>query len=96
MGFLTGYAIAQHHYEKVGAAGFEKQPIGSGPYVVEEFVAGSLVKLKAFDKYTGPKPAFKNVTIKFVTDPSARVAEIESGKSDITRSLHRESRRHRC
>ncbi len=84
MAFLTGYAIPQTHYEKVGAAGFEKQPIGSGPYAVDEFVTGSFVKLKAFDKYWGPKPAFKNVTIKFVTDPSARVAEIESGKSDIT------------
>ncbi len=84
MAFLTGYAIPPHHYEKVGAAGFEKQPIGSGPYLVEEFVAGSLVKLKAYDRYWGPKPAFRNVTIKFVTDPSARVAEIESGRSDIT------------
>ncbi len=84
MAFLTAYAIPPHHYEKVGAAGFEKQPIGSGPYRVEEFVAGSYVKLQAFDKYWGPKPAFKSVTIKFVTDPSARVAEIESGKSDIT------------
>ena len=84
MAFLTGFMIPQKHYEKVGAAGFEKQPIGSGPYMVEEFVQGSYVKLKSFDKYWGAKPAFKNVTIKFVTDPSARVAEIESGKSDIT------------
>ncbi|CAN5269955.1 ABC transporter substrate-binding protein [soil metagenome] len=84
MAFLTGFMIPQKHYEKVGAAGFEKQPIGSGPYMIEEFVQGSYVKLKAFDKYWGPKPAFKNVTIKFVTDPSARVAEIESGKSDVT------------
>ena len=84
MAFLTGFMIPKAHYEKVGAAGFEKQPIGSGPYQVEEFVQGSFMRLKAFDKYWGPKPAFKNVTIKFVTDPSARVAEIESGKSDIT------------
>ena len=84
MAFLTGYMIPQQHYEKVGAAGFEKQPIGSGPYQVEEFVQGSYVKLKAFDKYWGKKPAFRNVTLKFVTDPSARVAEIESGRSDVT------------
>ena len=84
MAFLTGFMIPKAHYEKVGAAGFEKQPIGSGPYQVEEFVQGSFMRLKAFNKYWGPKPAFKNVTIKFVTDPSARVAEIESGKSDIT------------
>jgi len=84
MAFLTGFMIPQAHYEKVGAAGFEKAPVGSGPYMIDEFVQGSYVKLKAFDKYWGPKPAFKSVTIKFVTDPSARVAEIESGKSDVT------------
>jgi peptide/nickel transport system substrate-binding protein len=87
MAFLTGYIIAPHQYEKVGAEGFEKQPIGSGPYMVEEFVRGSYVKLKAYDKYWGGAPAFKNVTIKFVTDPSARVAEIESGKSDLTLAI---------
>lgn len=84
MAFLTGFMVPQAYYEKVGAAGFEKKPIGSGPYMIDEFVQGSYVKLKAFDKYWGPKPAFRNVTIKFVTDPSARVAEIESGKSDVT------------
>ncbi|MDB6002386.1 MAG: transporter, periplasmic peptide-binding protein [Rhizobacter sp.] len=84
MSFLTGYVLPPKHFDKVGAAGFEKQPMGSGPYMVEEFVQGSMVKLKAFDKYWGPKPAFKNVVIKFVTDPSARVAEIESGRSDVT------------
>ena len=84
MAFLTGYMIPKAYYEKVGAAGFEKQPIGCGPYSVEEFSQGSFVRLKAFDKYWGGKPAFKSVTIKFVTDPSARVAEIETGRSDIT------------
>ena len=87
MAFLTGYVLPPHHYDKVGAEGFEKQPIGSGPYMVQEFVRGSFVKLRAFDKYWGPKPAFKEVTIKFVTDPSARVAEIESGSSDLTLAL---------
>jgi peptide/nickel transport system substrate-binding protein len=84
MAFLTGYMIPQQYYEKAGAAGFEKKPIGSGPYLVEEFVQGSYVRLKAFDRYWGPKPAFGSVMIKFVTDPSARIAEIESGRSDVT------------
>ncbi len=84
MAFLTGFMIPQAYYERVGAAGFEKAPVGSGPYRVDEFSQGSFVRLVAFDGYWGAKPAFKTVTIKFVTDPSARVAEIESGKSDIT------------
>ena len=87
MAFLTGYALPPHHYQKVGAEGFEKQPIGSGPYMVEEFVRGSFVRLRAYDNYWGAKPAFRTVTIKFVTDPSARVAEIESGKSDLTLAI---------
>jgi peptide/nickel transport system substrate-binding protein len=84
MAFLTAYVIPPHYYQKVGKEGFEKKPMGSGPYMIEEFQRGSLVKLKANPNYWGGKPAFKTVIFKFVTDPSARVAEIESGRSDIT------------
>ncbi len=84
MAFLTGYVLPKAYFEKVGAAGFEKKPVGSGPYMVEEFVQGSHMKLKAFKDYFGPKPVFQTVVIKFTTDPSARVAELESGRSDLT------------
>jgi peptide/nickel transport system substrate-binding protein len=84
MAFLTGYVMPKAYYEKVGAAGFEKKPVGSGPYMVEEFVQGSFLKLRAFKDYYGAKPAFEQVVIKFTTDPSARVAEVESGRSDLT------------
>jgi peptide/nickel transport system substrate-binding protein len=84
MAFLTGYVLPKAYYEKVGAAGFEKKPVGSGPYMVEEFVQGSHMKLKAFKDYYGAKPVFETVVVKFTTDPSARVAELESGRSDLT------------
>ncbi|KAB7553618.1 ABC transporter substrate-binding protein [Verminephrobacter eiseniae] len=84
MAFLTGYVLPRAHYEKVGAAGFERKPVGSGPYQVEEFVQGSHMRLRAFKGYFGPQPAFETVVVKFTTDPSARVAELESGRSDLT------------
>lgn len=84
MAFLTGYVLPKAYFEKVGAAGFEKKPVGCGPYMVEEFVQGSHMRLKAFKDYHGPKPAFDTVVVKFTTDPSARVAEVESGRSDLT------------
>ncbi len=31
MAFLTGYVLPKAYYEKVGAEGFEKKPIGTGP-----------------------------------------------------------------
>ncbi len=84
MAFLTGYVLPQAYYESVGAEGFEKAPIGSGPYIVDQFERNSFVRLKRFDQYWGPKPEFETVVFKFVTDASSRVAEVESGSSDIT------------
>ena len=84
MAFLTGYVLPQKAYTAAGAAGWESKPIGSGPYVVEKFERNAYIRLKAFPKYWGPKPAFETVVFKLVGDASARVAEIESGSSDLT------------
>ena len=84
MGFLTGYVLPKAYYEKVGAEGFEAAPIGTGPYMVDKFERNAYLRLKANPDYWGGAPAFETVTLKFVTDASSRVAEIESGASDIT------------
>ena len=84
MYFLTGYVLPKAYYEKVGAEGFEAAPIGSGPYMVEKFERDAFVRLKANANYWGGKPEFETVTIKFVTDAAARVAEVESGNAHVT------------
>ena len=84
MAFLTGYVLPKAYYEKVGAEGFEKKPIGSGPYMVDEYQGDAFLRLKANPAYWGGKPAFETVIFKFVPDATTRVAEIESGSSDVT------------
>src|ERR1700739_244296 len=84
MAFLTGYILPKAYYEKVGAEGFEKKPVGAGPYKVDGFARNAFLRLKPHPGYWGPKPAFETVVFKFVTDPTSRVAEIESGGSDVT------------
>jgi peptide/nickel transport system substrate-binding protein len=84
MAFLTGYILPKAYYTKVGAEGFEKKPIGTGPYMVDEYQGNAFLRLKRNDKYWGPKPAFETVIFKFVPDGTSRVAEIESGSSDVT------------
>ncbi|WP_170975684.1 ABC transporter substrate-binding protein [Rhizobium sp. FY34] len=84
MAFLTGYVLPKAYYEKVGAEGFEKQPIGTGPYMFDAYEGNSFLRLKANPDYWGGKPAFDTVVFKFVTDATSRVAEIESGSSDVT------------
>ena len=84
MAFLTGYVLPKAYYEKVGAEGFEKKPIGTGPYMVDEYSGNAFLRLKANPNYWGDKPPFQTVIFKFVPDATTRVAEIESGSSDVT------------
>lgn len=84
MYFLTGYVLPKKYYEEVGPEGFEKAPIGTGPYMVEKFERNAFVRLKANEGYWGGKPDFESVTIKFVTDAASRVAEVESGNAHVT------------
>jgi peptide/nickel transport system substrate-binding protein len=84
MAFLTGYVLPKAYYEKVGPEGFEKKPIGTGPYMVDAYEGNAYLRLKANPKYWGGKPPFETVVFKFVGDATSRVAEIESGSSDVT------------
>ncbi|HVL57298.1 MAG TPA: ABC transporter substrate-binding protein [Burkholderiaceae bacterium] len=82
--FLGCYLLPPHHYQAVGKEGFERQPIGCGPYMFDQYERGSFLRLKAYPNYWGGKAAFDTVVFKFVTDPASRVAEIERGSSDVT------------
>src|SRR5215831_15247102 len=84
MAFLTAYVLPKAYYEKVGASGFERKPIGTGPYSVEAYQVNTFLRLKANPAYWGGKPGFETVVFKFVTDATDRVAEIERGSSDLT------------
>ncbi|MEM7566160.1 MAG: ABC transporter substrate-binding protein [Pseudomonadota bacterium] len=83
MAFLTGYVLPKAYMEEVGEEGFEAAPIGTGPYMVDQFERNAFVRLKANAGYWGGTPAYETVVIKFVPDASARVAEVESGASDV-------------
>ena len=83
MAFLTGYVLPKKYYEEVGPEGFAAKPVGSGPYMVDEFQQNAFVRLKANKDYWGGAPAYDTVIIKFVPDATSRVAEVESGASDV-------------
>jgi peptide/nickel transport system substrate-binding protein len=67
--------------------------IGTGPYMLDQFVPGGFVKLKRFDGYS-PNTAYQDrtgfggyrqacldtVTFRIVTEPSARVAGLQTGE----------------
>ena len=83
LAFLANYVVPKHHVSKVGVEGFASQPVGSGPYRVVDYQRNSRIVLEAFDKYWGPKPKIRKVTVLIIKDSSARVAAIQSGRVDF-------------
>ncbi len=83
MAFLANFIVPKHYMEKVGVDGFAAKPLGSGPYKLVEYVRNSRIVLEAYDKYWGPKPAIKKITVMIMKDSSARVAAIQSGRVDL-------------
>ena len=57
-------------------------PVGTGPFQFAGWRQGDSISLTAFDGYWGDKPALKNVTFRFISDPSAAYAAMMAGDVD--------------
>src|ERR1700712_1944002 len=58
-------------------------PIGTGPYVVAEWVKADHITLGPNPNYTGTKPALDKVTFKFISDPTAATSAVLAGDVDV-------------
>ena len=72
--------------ERLGA-GFNQQPIGSGPYRFVSRAQGMRVELAANAGYWRGPPPFPRVELHPVPDESTRIADVRTGRADITRVL---------
>lgn len=58
-------------------------PVGTGPFMLDEYKADESIRLVAFDDYFGGKPTAASVTFREIPEPSTRVAGLVSGEFDI-------------
>lgn len=58
-------------------------PIGTGPYVVTDYVVNSHVVIERRDDYWGEAPALKTITFRVLAEPSQRVNALETGLVDM-------------
>ncbi len=73
--------------ERLGNEAFNAAPVGSGPYRVTGFTRGVRTELAAVPGYWRGAPPFPRVEFRPVPDGSTRLANLRSGRSDITRIL---------
>lgn len=79
--------IPKAYVEKVGDVAFNQAVIGSGPYKLASWQRGVQTNLVANESYWRGKPAFSRVTFRAVPDSATRIADLKTGRADITRGL---------
>jgi peptide/nickel transport system substrate-binding protein len=87
--YLAGPIVIHPHeyYAKVGPAGMNEKPVGSGPYRVTEHAFGKYVRLERNAQYfkdsPKPQPKVPRLEIRFIPDKQIQVAEMLSGGVDV-------------
>jgi peptide/nickel transport system substrate-binding protein len=52
----------------------KSDPVGTGPFMFDEWVQGDSITLARYDDYWGEAPALSEATFKFISDPTAAFA----------------------
>ncbi len=81
--FLFGMAMPAAVIVAPGsAAGDKTKPVGTGPYMLGNWVKGDHVTLVRNPKYSGKAPAMASATFRFIADPAAATAAMLAGNLD--------------
>lgn len=72
---------------EMGNEKFAQNPIGSGPFIFDSFVAGEKVTLTANKAYWKGAPKIEKVVFRPISEASTRVASLMTGEVDIITSI---------
>lgn len=78
------WIVPKKYVEKVGDAGFKRNPVGCGPYKYVEFVPGVKLVGEAFEEYWRKVPNIKRIEIYSVLEPATRLAMVKRGEVDTS------------
>jgi peptide/nickel transport system substrate-binding protein len=91
----TAIVIYPHeYYAKVGPAGMNRNPVGTGPFRVVEHALGKYIRMERnrdyFSDSPKPMPKVDKVEIRFIPDPQTQIAEMLAGGVDIIWNVARD------
>lgn len=79
----TGWIMSKAAWQKLGKSGYEKTPVGTGPYILQKLVPHQDVILVRNPDYWGPKPAVAKIDFKEVADSNTAALGVKTGAIDI-------------
>lgn len=76
-------AVPPEYIKRVGVDGYRKQPIGTGPYRLAEYVRDDHLTLQANDNWWAGKLKVRTIVYRPIKEASARVAALLAGEIDL-------------
>ena len=78
-----GMMVCKAAAEKLGAAGFGKQPIGTGPFAFVEYQPQQFIKLVAHKDYFRGAPQIDRITYRYIPSDATRDLAFQAGEIDL-------------
>src|SRR5712691_9854348 len=79
--------VPKKYIEQDGADGFQRAPVGLGPYKFVSYTPGGDLVLEAYEGYWRKVPNIKRLIIKSVPEGTTRLAMLKTGEADIVFAL---------
>src|SRR5919204_2819126 len=83
----AGIVVPKKYMEQVGVDGFQKAPVGLGPYKFVSYTPGGDLVLEAYEGYWRKVPNIKRLIIKSVPEGATRLAMLKTGEADMAFAL---------
>lgn len=81
------FIVSRRLMEKLGDDGFNRNPVGTGPYRFESFPQGGPLTLAINESYWGKRPSYQRMIIKSLEDQREALRLLASGEADIVSQL---------
>jgi peptide/nickel transport system substrate-binding protein len=81
--YSGGFVVCRQAVEDLGLEGFANQPVGTGPFMFDDFVPQQRTELVANEDYFRGAPQLSGVTVRYIPSVSSREAGLDTGELDV-------------
>ena len=78
----SAFIVPEHHHGSVGEEQYAREPIGTGAFMLSEYVPAEFVEVVAFEDHFRGRPNLDGVRLNVVPEPSVRAIALETGDAD--------------
>jgi peptide/nickel transport system substrate-binding protein len=87
LGNLVMYPIVSPTAVQIWGPAFKDNPVGTGPFYLDEWVKGSHVALRRNSRYWGAPAGLKEIVFQVSVDARQRLINLESGSVDLATAI---------